>query len=108
MRAVSDRALVLRVKSKASKPHEVLISVEDCGTGIDPKDADRTFDTFFTQRHGNGSRDLPVDRRTSWWQPVGVTGRTARFCFSHRFAVWPMMQKIAEWDLVDSGIDHRP
>jgi signal transduction histidine kinase len=55
MRAVSDRARVLRVKSAASKPNEVLVSVEDSGTGIDPKDTDRIFDAFFsTKTNGMG------------------------------------------------------
>jgi signal transduction histidine kinase len=43
------------VKSRASKPNEVSVSVEDSGTGIDPKDTDRVFDAFFsTKANGMG------------------------------------------------------
>jgi signal transduction histidine kinase len=46
----SDRARVLTVKSTAPDPDEVRLSVEDTGTGVDPKDADRVFDPLFTTK----------------------------------------------------------
>jgi signal transduction histidine kinase len=52
---VADRARVLRVKTE---PHELnysLITVEDSGVGIDPKNIDRIFDAFYTTKpHGMG------------------------------------------------------
>jgi signal transduction histidine kinase len=55
MGAVTDRARILRVSSEINDPASVLLTVEDSGTGIDPKDMDRIFDTFFTTKsHGMG------------------------------------------------------
>jgi PAS domain S-box-containing protein len=55
MSTVVDRARVLRVKTE---PHELnysLITVEDSGIGIEPKNIDRIFDAFYTTKpHGMG------------------------------------------------------
>jgi PAS domain S-box-containing protein len=53
--STSGRARVLRVSSARREPHDVLITVEDSGPGIDPKDLDHIFDPFFsTKSHGMG------------------------------------------------------
>jgi C4-dicarboxylate-specific signal transduction histidine kinase len=53
--AVADRARVLRVKTAVNESHQLLITVEDTGTGIDPSDLDRIFDPFYTTKsHGMG------------------------------------------------------
>jgi signal transduction histidine kinase len=45
----------LRVSFESNDPTGVLVTVEDSGTGIDPKDMDRIFDAFFTTKsHGMG------------------------------------------------------
>jgi PAS domain S-box-containing protein len=55
MSTVKDRARVLRIKTEVHKLNGVLITVEDSGTGIDPQNLDRIFDTFFTTKaHGMG------------------------------------------------------
>ena len=55
MDSVTDRARVLGISSERHAPDGVLISVEDCGTGIDPKNIDRIFEPFFTTKsHGMG------------------------------------------------------
>jgi signal transduction histidine kinase len=55
MNTVKDRARVLRIRTEAHKLNGVLITVEDSGTGIDPQNVDRIFDTFFTTKsHGMG------------------------------------------------------
>ena len=55
MGSVTNRARVLRVKSKLHESGGVLIAVEDSGLGIDPKDIDRIFEAFFTTKsHGMG------------------------------------------------------
>jgi C4-dicarboxylate-specific signal transduction histidine kinase len=55
MSTVKDRARVLRIKTEVHKLNGVLITVEDSGTGIDPQNVDRIFDTFFTTKsHGMG------------------------------------------------------
>ena len=55
MAPVTDRARVLGISSERHAPDGVLISVEDCGTGIDRKNIDRIFEPFFTTKsHGMG------------------------------------------------------
>ena len=50
MSKISYRPRVLTVKSETQPPNNVLISVADSGTGIDPKDFDYIFDAFFTTK----------------------------------------------------------
>ncbi len=55
MSTVVDRARVLRVKTAMNETHQLLITVEDSGIGIDPGDFDRIFDPFYTTKsHGMG------------------------------------------------------
>lgn len=55
MTAVTDRERVLRVKSALQDADSILVSVEDSGTGLDPKYKERIFEPFFTTRsHGMG------------------------------------------------------
>jgi signal transduction histidine kinase len=55
MSAVKNRARVLRIRSEVHKLNGVLITVEDCGIGIDPQNLDRIFQPFFTTKsHGMG------------------------------------------------------
>jgi signal transduction histidine kinase len=53
MRAITDRRRVLKVTSTAIDSKAIAVSIEDTGTGIDPRDIDRVFDAFFT-RKSNG------------------------------------------------------
>jgi signal transduction histidine kinase len=55
MSSVADRPGLLAVKSQLLEPDEALILVEDNGCGIDPENADRIFEAFFTTKsHGMG------------------------------------------------------
>src|SRR5882724_757396 len=55
MGSITNRARVLRVKSEVDESNDVLMTVEDSGTGIDPKDINCIFDAFFTTKsHGLG------------------------------------------------------
>jgi PAS domain S-box-containing protein len=55
MGSVSDRARMLRVAAQVAHPKELVITIEDSGSGIEPKDIDRIFDRFFTTKsHGIG------------------------------------------------------
>jgi C4-dicarboxylate-specific signal transduction histidine kinase len=62
MNAVPDRARVLRVNSAVHDPDSVLLSVEDSGTGIDPKDIERIFESFFTTKSGGMGMGLSICR----------------------------------------------
>jgi signal transduction histidine kinase len=53
--AAKDGSRVLCVKSKVHDSGGVVVSVEDTGTGIQPKDVDRIFNPLFTTKsHGMG------------------------------------------------------
>jgi C4-dicarboxylate-specific signal transduction histidine kinase len=55
MSTVVNRARILRVKTEIHEFNYLLITVEDSGMGIDPKNIDRIFDAFFTTKsHGMG------------------------------------------------------
>lgn len=55
MDGVTDRARVLTVQSTARDSKSVLIAVEDSGSGIQPENMPRIFDSFFTTKpHGMG------------------------------------------------------
>jgi signal transduction histidine kinase len=62
MDSVSGRARVLRVKTAIHNPDGVLVSVEDSGTGIDPNDIDRIFETFFTTKSQGMGMGLSICR----------------------------------------------
>jgi signal transduction histidine kinase len=62
MNSVSDRTRVLRVKSAIHDPDRVLVSVEDSGTGIDPKNVDHIFDSFFTTKAQGMGMGLSICR----------------------------------------------
>jgi PAS domain S-box-containing protein len=62
MDAVDGRARTLRVKSSVSELDGVLITVEDSGPGIDPENADRIFNPFFTTKSQGMGMGLSICR----------------------------------------------
>jgi signal transduction histidine kinase len=50
MSSVSNGERFLIVKSKIGESGDVLVTVEDSGTGIDPNHVDRVFEAFFTTK----------------------------------------------------------
>jgi signal transduction histidine kinase len=55
MKLVTNRRRVLRLRTAIDESEGVLVTVEDTGTGIDLKDTERIFDSFFTTKsHGMG------------------------------------------------------
>ena len=62
MDSVVDRDRVLRVKSHSNGGKEVIITVEDSGTGIAPENIVRIFDTFFTTKANGMGMGLAICR----------------------------------------------
>jgi len=60
--SVRQRARSLVVKSEIQQPHEVLITLQDAGTGIDPDDRGRIFDAFFTTKSNGMGMGLFICR----------------------------------------------
>jgi signal transduction histidine kinase len=62
MDSVTDRPRVLSVRSGIHDPDGVLVSIEDSGTGIDPKDIGRIFEAFFTTKTQGMGMGLSICR----------------------------------------------
>jgi PAS domain S-box-containing protein len=62
MDAVTDGPRLLKITSCLRAPHDVLITVEDSGPGIDPKDLKRIFDPFFTTKSRGMGMGLSICR----------------------------------------------
>ena len=62
MSTVTNGARILRIRSAIHEPGSVLVSIEDSGTGIDSKDTDRIFDSFFTTKPQGTGMGLSICR----------------------------------------------
>jgi signal transduction histidine kinase len=62
MSTVANRARTLRVKTELRELNNLLITVEDSGIGLDPKNIDRIFDAFFTTKSYGMGMGLAICR----------------------------------------------
>ncbi|WP_027135454.1 ATP-binding response regulator [Geminicoccus roseus] len=62
MAELDDRARLLRVTTRAGEAGEVLVGVEDNGAGLDPAEAGRIFDAFFTTKPNGMGMGLAICR----------------------------------------------
>ncbi len=62
MAALDDRRGVLRIASSLQDSDNVLITVTDSGTGIDPEHKDRIFEAFFTTKSSGMGMGLSICR----------------------------------------------
>jgi signal transduction histidine kinase len=81
MESVVDRERVLTIKSEMRDGSGILITVEDTGSGIDAKNADRIFETFFTTKRTGMGMGLAICRSiiqahhgSLWASPGPVCG----------------------------------
>ena len=59
---VRDRPRKLTIRSAADGDDAMLVSVADCGVGIDEQAIDRLFTPFFTTKPGGIGMGLPICR----------------------------------------------
>ncbi len=62
MTSVSDRSRVLVLRSQPHESGGVLVSVQDSGLGLDPKNIGHVFDAFFTTKPEGMGMGLPISR----------------------------------------------
>jgi PAS domain S-box-containing protein len=62
MRGIDDRERMLRVRSRPFDSNGIALSVQDSGTGIDPQNIERIFDTFFTTKANGMGMGLAICR----------------------------------------------
>jgi PAS domain S-box-containing protein len=62
MNAVMDRSRVLRIESQLDGTDNVLVTVGDCGSGIDEAIRNRVFDPLFTTKSTGMGMGLPICR----------------------------------------------
>jgi PAS domain S-box-containing protein len=60
MHGVADRHRILRIKTEIYETSHLLITVEDSGTGIDPKDLDNILEPFFTTKSNRTGMGLSI------------------------------------------------
>jgi C4-dicarboxylate-specific signal transduction histidine kinase len=61
MNAVADRHRRMRLSTRRGKRY-VVVSVRDSGTGLDPADATRLFEPFYTTKPGGSGLGLAISR----------------------------------------------
>jgi C4-dicarboxylate-specific signal transduction histidine kinase len=87
MRAVRDRARVLRIRTEEQPSDSIVILVQDSGVGVDPEHPNRMFEAFYTTKVQGIGMGLTISRSIIeahggrlWAIPNDGPGST--FCFS--------------------------
>jgi PAS domain S-box-containing protein len=62
MRAINHRPRELSISSQATDDSQVLITVRDCGTGVEPKMIENIFKAFFTTKNEGIGLGLSISR----------------------------------------------
>jgi PAS domain S-box-containing protein len=62
MRAVTGRRRELRIRSRQHGSDQILVAVQDFGTGIEPENVDKLFDAFFTTKPDGVGMGLSICR----------------------------------------------
>ncbi len=62
MSSVGERARELVITTRNLDPHQVQVTVEDSGTGLDPDAIAKIFDSFYTTKPGGMGMGLSISR----------------------------------------------
>jgi signal transduction histidine kinase len=86
MRSVDDRIRQLRIRSATQDPNQVLVTVADSGSGIDPQIIRRVFEPFYTRKPKGIGMGLAISRSIIeahggrlWAEPKTGQGATLQF-----------------------------
>jgi len=60
--ALTDRPRVVRIRTNAVESKTILVAVEDSGVGLDPDQAERLFDAFYTTKPEGLGMGLSISR----------------------------------------------
>jgi PAS domain S-box-containing protein len=62
MSVIDERARELAISTRNIDPDQVQVTVQDSGTGIDPRTIDKIFDSFYTTKPGGMGMGLSISR----------------------------------------------
>jgi signal transduction histidine kinase len=86
MKPVTDRPRVLRIRTKDHEKSAVLVMVEDSGIGLNPKQKEQLFESFFTTKSDGLGMGLSICRSIIeehggrlWVEPNSGPGATFQF-----------------------------
>ncbi len=100
MSEVSTRPRRLAIRSQLQNAEELLVSVQDSGTGIEPQDEKRIFDAFFTTKNQGMGMGLSISHSVIEFMAAvcgpAATATTAPRCISHYRLRWRPIGKSHE------------
>jgi signal transduction histidine kinase len=86
MSALTDRPRLVRIRTHEAEAKSILIAVEDSGIGLDPEQAARLFDAFYTTKAAGLGMGLSISRSIVeahggklWATPNDGPGATFQF-----------------------------
>jgi C4-dicarboxylate-specific signal transduction histidine kinase len=62
VRAVKDRARVLRIRTEEQSSGNIVVFVQDSGVGVDPEHSSRMFEAFYTTKAEGVGMGLTINR----------------------------------------------
>jgi signal transduction histidine kinase len=87
VRAVKDRARVLRIRTEEQSSGNIVVFVQDSGVGVDPEHSSRMFEAFYTTKAEGVGMGLTISRSIveahggGLWA-VANDGPGSTFCFT--------------------------
>ena len=87
MRAVSERARILRIQTEVQSSGSIIVLVQDTGVGLDPQHSSRMFEAFYTMKVQGIGMGLTISRSIieahggRLWA-IANDGPGSTFCFT--------------------------
>jgi signal transduction histidine kinase len=108
MRETTGRPRTVTIRSRPGEDETVVVSVEDTGSGLDPQNADRIFDSFYTTKAEGIGVGLSISRsiiEAHGGQLSAAPAPRHGACFS--FTV-PIAQELSLSEPMLAQVQHRP